>query len=301
MVLVFSSLIINRFHFLSTIHREIMHSDHSRRSSSHTNDFHPHPSPSPHQHQLQHQTHQSPHRPTAPTTPTAGGSSSCVSTPRMTPRSPLPIPPASSLYGNNESVNQYFANAIRAKSQQPLGGSYPITPPPRNQPQPSYPPNTGVAAATSNYGNAPTADSNYAPLYANKINFAGYTSNLNGTSKAASRSSSLLCHHSTGTDSPLMAAKRRDNHKLAYRYSDASTWDIKASKNKKNRRNYHSMSETMETLADTVVEDADLMPVSVQYALFFDRNFHGCQQCQRFVVGVQISAGHIVGIGDFKY
>lgn len=165
------------------------------------------------------------------------------------------------MYGNNDSVNQYFANAIRAKSQQPLGGgAYPITPPPRNQPQPSY---HQFPATAANYGLAPTVDSNYAPLYANKINFAGYTSNLNATSKAASRSSSLLCHQGTGTDSPLMSAKRRDNNKLAYRYSDASTWDIKASKNKKNRRNYHSMSETIETLADTVVEDADLMPVSV--------------------------------------
>lgn len=122
------------------------------------------------------------------------------------------------------------------------------------------------------YTNYPD-ESNYAPLYANnRINFTNYGTTQNSAKlsnsggsrhKAASRSSSLLCHASNVTDSPLMSPKRRDhqvNHnKLAYRYSDASTWDIKASKNKKNRRNYHSMSETIETLADPVVEDADLM------------------------------------------
>lgn len=186
-------------------------------------------------------------------TPMPSDQSSRVSTPRLTPRSPLPIPVnTAALYGN-DSVNQYFANAIRAKSQQPVGassaGAYPISPPARNRPQ-QLPPQSPIYNGI--------VDTNYAPLYANKINFSGYSTNLNPASKAASRSSSLLCHQSHGTDSPLMSPKRREN-KLSYRYSDASTWDIKASKNKKNRRNYHSMSETIETLADPVVEDADLV------------------------------------------
>lgn len=60
---------------------------------------------------------------------------------------------------------------------------------------------------------------------------------------------SLLCH---GVTSPTNTVKKRD--KLRHRFSDVGSWGRKR-KNKKGIRQFHSMNETIEVLADPVIED----------------------------------------------
>lgn len=61
---------------------------------------------------------------------------------------------------------------------------------------------------------------------------------------------SLLCHGVT--TSPTNAVKKRD--KLRHRFSDVGSWGRRR-KNKKGIRQFHSMNETIEVLADPVIED----------------------------------------------
>lgn len=81
--------------------------------------------------------------------------------------------------------------------------------------------------------------------------------------------SSLLCHQAAGTSSPP-AIKKRD--KLRYRLSDVGTWG-RRKKDKFNRR-FHSMNETIELLADPVIEDnsmvSDVSHLFDQFCFSFD-------------------------------
>lgn len=94
------------------------------------------------------------------------------------------------------------------------------------------------------------------PIYANNIVDNG--NNQSNTPK--SNYASLFCHQSL-TSSPVV--KKRN--KLAYSYSSVGTWDA-ARRSKKNRRHYHSMNETIEVLADPVIED-DIFVSNVSYSL----------------------------------
>lgn len=90
-----------------------------------------------------------------------------------------------------------------------------------------------------------TTTTTAAPIYENKIECSPTKSGSGGF-----KASSLFCHQQSLTSSP--AVKKRN--KLAYSYSSVGTWDA-ARRSKKNRRHYHSMNETIEVLADPVVED----------------------------------------------
>ncbi len=64
---------------------------------------------------------------------------------------------------------------------------------------------------------------------------------------------SLLCHGVTTATSPTnTVVKKRD--KLRHRFSDVGSWGRRR-KNKKGIRQFHSMNETIEVLADPVIED----------------------------------------------
>lgn len=104
----------------------------------------------------------------------------------------------------------------------------------------------------------------YSPLYVNKNVLNG---NVNETpllydDANSLNNYSLLCHGvGAGANN---AVKKRD--KLRHRFSDVGSWGRKR-KNKKGIRQFHSMNETIEVLADPVIED-DIF-VSTQFLFFF--------------------------------
>lgn len=63
---------------------------------------------------------------------------------------------------------------------------------------------------------------------------------------------SLLCHGVTTSPTNTNIVKKRD--KLRHRFSDVGSWGRRR-KNKKGIRQFHSMNETIEVLADPVIED----------------------------------------------
>lgn len=74
---------------------------------------------------------------------------------------------------------------------------------------------------------------------------------------------SLLCHGVT--TSPTNAVKKRD--KLRHRFSDVGSWGRRR-KNKKGIRQFHSMNETIEVLADPVIEDDIFVSKSLSIFIF---------------------------------
>ncbi|KAJ6638038.1 hypothetical protein Bhyg_10771 [Pseudolycoriella hygida] len=88
----------------------------------------------------------------------------------------------------------------------------------------------------------------YSPLYMNK-NVLNSNENETPLLYDSLNNYSLLCH---GGSSPTNTVKKRD--KLRHRFSDVGSWGRKR-KNKKGIRQFHSMNETIEVLADPVVED----------------------------------------------
>lgn len=79
------------------------------------------------------------------------------------------------------------------------------------------------------------------------VNASSLSNNATG-----SNYSSLLCHASSSTTSPLAVRKRE---KLLHRFSDAATLGRKLKKKKNNNRTCRSMTEAIEMLADPVIED----------------------------------------------
>lgn len=93
----------------------------------------------------------------------------------------------------------------------------------------------------------------YSPLYVNKNVLNG---NENETALLYDDANSLnnyslLCHGVT-TSPTNNVVKKRD--KLRHRFSDVGSWGRRR-KNKKGIRQFHSMNETIEVLADPVIED----------------------------------------------
>lgn len=115
-------------------------------------------------------------------------------------------------------------------------------------------------------------DSREFDFYANTINIAtkptppvAYINIKNGcNSNGNSNYSSLLCHSKSTTASPLATRKRE---KLLHRFSDAATLGRKLRRRKQNNRTCRSMTETIEMLADPVVEDEFLVSKIVHFLL----------------------------------
>lgn len=110
----------------------------------------------------------------------------------------------------------------------------------------------------------------YSPLYVNKNVLNG---NQNETpllydDANSLNNYSLLCHGVT--TSPTNAVKKRD--KLRHRFSDVGSWGRRR-KNKKGIRQFHSMNETIEVLADPVIED------DIFVSRFSSFNFIVCNRC----------------------
>lgn len=115
-------------------------------------------------------------------------------------------------------------------------------------------------------------DSKEFDCYANTINIAtkptppvAYINIKNGcNSNGNGNYSSLLCHSKSTTASPLATRKRE---KLLHRFSDAATLGRKLRRRKQNNRTCRSMTETIEMLADPVVEDEFLVSKIIQSLL----------------------------------
>uniref|UniRef100_A0A1A9Z6E8 Uncharacterized protein n=1 Tax=Glossina pallidipes TaxID=7398 RepID=A0A1A9Z6E8_GLOPL len=98
------------------------------------------------------------------------------------------------------------------------------------------------------------------------VNASSLSNNATG-----SNYSSLLCHASSSTTSPLAVRKRE---KLLHRFSDAATLGRKLKKKKNNNRTCRSMTEAIEMLADPVIEDEFFFNnVSVRHQLHINIHF----------------------------
>lgn len=110
-------------------------------------------------------------------------------------------------------------------------------------------------------------------FYVNTVNIAtkplqsvAYSNVKNGCNNSNDNGtySSLLCHSKSTTASPLAMRKRE---KLLHRFSDAATLGRKLRRRKQNNRTCRSMTETIEMLADPVVEDEFLVRITIQFLL----------------------------------
>lgn len=96
-------------------------------------------------------------------------------------------------------------------------------------------------------------------------NIGSNISEIIGNNNGSANYSLLLCNGKSTTTSPLAMRKRE---KLLHRFSDAATLGRKIRRKKENSRTCRSMTETIEMLADPVIEDDLLVSKTNNYSHF---------------------------------